>query len=139
MNNRYEETYTIDPEVTATISIHIVYAIFIAIVISSQATGMTSYCILAVEFLLNLYSSYRILRLPRKISPDDDSEKINLEKKEETVLLLAVDVMEFLVPPFDIVTFSMAYYSPNAEFIANIKNSDWTYKAVNDVSGFVGD
>jgi len=46
------------PKLTATISVNIVHAFFIALVISSQATAMTSYCILAVEFLLNLYSSY---------------------------------------------------------------------------------
>ena len=34
----------------------------------------------------------------------------------------------------------MAYYGPNADdVIGNIKNSDWTYKAVKDVSDFVGD
>jgi hypothetical protein len=135
----FRNTTPLIPTLTATISVNVVHAFFIAIVISSQATEMTSYCILAVEFLLNLYSSYKILRLHRKTSPINDTEKRILEKKEETVLLFAIEIMEFLVPLIYIVTFAMAYYGPNADIIGNIKNSDWTYKAVEDVSDFVGD
>ena len=58
----------------ATTVINIAHAYFIAMIISSLATEITSYSILAVDFMITLYSAYRIIRLQGKVSQVDLTE-----------------------------------------------------------------
>ena len=65
------------------------------------------------------------------------TENLTIQKKAETLRLFAIETVEFLVPVAYVTTFLMAYNSPNATIIGNIRNSDWGYKGVEDVGSFV--
>ena len=128
------------PKLAATIVVNNSHAFSIAMIFSST-TKTTCYCILAVDFVLNLIMSYKIIRLYRNISPIDRSENEGsiLEKTEETLQLFAIEAIEFLVPIVYSITFVIAYYGPNAELIGNIRNNDWNFQSVDDIASFLGD
>ena len=137
----YELTIGLVPKLTALIAVNIVHAFFVAMILGNSSTKVTSYAILAVEVILNLYSSYQIIKLHRKTVSKDllETEKIMTEKKEETLQLFAVETVEYLVPLVYTITFLMAFYGPNATILGNIRNSDWQYQEVEDVEHFIGE
>ena len=61
------------------------------------------------------------------------AKTINLEKKEETVLLYSVEFVEFLVPLVYTITFLMAYYGPNSEIMGGIGSDYWCSKKITDI------
>ena len=96
---------------------------------------MTSYCILGVEFVLNMYSCIKIIRTHQKIKPQQlKSEDLEQQKNEEVALLALTEIVEVLAPMCYILTFLIAYHGPNATILGNIKNSYWSYSAVDDVA-----
>jgi len=137
----YNSTIGLVPKLTATVAVNIVHAFFVAMMLANSSTEITSYAILAVEFILNLYASYQIIKLHRKTVSKDclETEAILIEKKEETVQLCAIETVEFLVPLVYTITFLIAYYGPNATIIGNIRNSYWQYSEVEDVGHFVAE
>jgi hypothetical protein len=92
-----------------------------------------------VDFILNLYSSYRIITLHRKIVSSDgkEAEKVTKEKTEAILRLFAIETVEILAPLTFAITFLIAYYGPNATILGNIRNSDFGNQEVKDVEGFV--
>ena len=48
--------------------------------------------------------------------------------------LVLAELCEGLTPLAYAISFSMAYYGPNAELLGNIKSDYWHYEAVQDVS-----
>ena len=134
-------TAGIVPKLTANIAVNIVHAFFVALIIASNATQTTSNCILAVDFLLNIYSTYRIFHLHRKTHPKDNvrsMEEMEYEsqKKEEALDLFAVESVEYLVPLIYTVTFLIAYYGPNANIIGNVRMTRWKFQGVEDVKSY---
>ena len=134
-------TNEIVPKLTATISVNIVHSFFVALIIASNASYTTSICILAVDFLLNIFSSIQIIRYHRKTLPKDamrslEATKYEKMKKEETLDLYAVESIEYLVPFIYTVTFLIAYYGPNADIIGNIRMTRWKFQGVDDVKSY---
>jgi hypothetical protein len=138
-STNYDLTIPLVPKLTATIVINIDHAFFVAIIIANSSTPGTSYAILAVDFILNLYNTYRIIKLHRKTISSDalETENLKVEKKEETLKLFAIETVEFLAPLAYATTFLLAYNGPNPNIIGNVRNSDWSYKGVEDVERFV--
>ena len=130
------------PKLTATISVNVVNSFFVSLIIASNATVTTSNCIIAVDFLLNIYSSVRIVQFHQKTTPKDaipslESTKYDLKKKEETLDLYAVESIEYLVPLIYTVTFLIAFYGPNADIIGNVGMTKWKFQGVEDVKSYI--
>ena len=118
----------------ACITINIYYSLFIAILMGSSATPTTSFCILLLDFVLNLVGCIKIIRISRKISQEDAISNGMQDKKNEEVTLLALtELTEILVPLSYITTFLIAFYGPNSYILGGIRNSYWTFIAVKDV------
>ena len=129
---------------TATITVFVINSFWIAIVVSSLASPATGYSMLAVDFALNVYDTWQIIKLNRKVLPKNGFEKVKqithfLKKKEETMGLVAVEMIEMLVPIAYIITFIIAFYGKNAELIGGVKFGGWQHKEVDDLISFSSD
>ena len=114
-------------EITISHAIGTRHALFISYTLGSIATPTSSFIILGTDFLINLYSSIKLLWVKKK-------NPLNIEKQIEIVQdLVIAEMIEFVVPIVYILTFITAYFGPNAEIIGNIGNSYWQYNAVIDV------
>ena len=110
------------------------HSLFLVIKIGSMATDVTTYLILGVEFLINLYSCYKIFKLHRtKVTVLSQIRQLDSKKKEEVQMLVVCEMMEILVPLVYLSTFLIAYYGPNANILGNIRNDYWQFTAVKDV------
>ena len=116
------------------VTINVQFSSFIAIALGSLATPLTSYCILGVDFILNLYSCISIIRTHRKIDPQHlNSKTLGLQKIDEVTLLALTEVVEVLVPISYILTFLIAFYGPNALILGDIQNSYWEFSAIENI------
>ena len=134
----FGSTVPLIPKLTATVVVNTAHAGFVAMIIGSVASDITSYSILAVDFMMNLFITYKIIKLHRKVSPTDDREKEArmVEKAEYILQLFAIETAEFLAPIIYSITFSMAFYGPNAEITGNIKGDHWTFQKIEDIESF---
>ena len=121
------------------IGLNTYHAIYVAVKLGHTATQMTSYSILAIDFILNIYSCYRIIRLHRSISPGSLLQSILTAKKKEDYLrrLILIEMLEVLVPITYVVTVLIAYYGPNADVLGNIRNDYWQYESIDNVGSVV--
>ena len=115
-----------------------VYKIVVVILIGSKANIVTGYCILAIQFLMNMYLCVKIIRLHRQ-SVEDINQAENLQKKKDEYLvkLMLNEIVESLTPIMFIIAFMFAYFGPNAKIIGNIQNGYWQFKAVNDIHAYL--
>ena len=114
------------------------YAMHMAIAIGTKATTFTAYCIIAVDFLLNLKTAFKILRLQRKVQPDHlENERKIINVKHELQELVLIEILEIIIPISYITTFLIAYYGPNAYILGNIRNSYWQYTPVENVKKLI--
>ena len=126
---------------TPTISVNISHSLWMAVIISSEASQLTAYLILGADFLLNLYSTFTILRLHRKVSSVDayEKEKLRIKKTEETFMCFGLETIEATAPIVFFLIFMLAYNGPNAEIIGGIKMDLWQHQPVQDVNAFAKD
>ena len=134
----YTTTVPLIPKLTATTLVNLGHAINVAGIISSMATEITSYSILTVDFMMNLFLLHNIIRLHRNITPTDasENERRMIEKTENIMILFAIETVEFLTPIIYSLTFAIAYYGPNAEMIGGIKGDFWKFKIIEDMTSF---
>ena len=118
-------------QVDARISIN--YSTFVAINLA-PATEITLFSVLTVEFILNLFLTWKICRLHRKIDPDDQGQDLLKKDIRNNIHSLVLnETIEVVVPLAYFITFFIAYYGPNATILGNVRNSYWDYKEVKDV------
>ena len=100
-----------------------------------RVTDITVYSILGIEFLLQLYSCYQIIKIGKKIQALDSNnyENEQTELKKALAGLVLGESLEVLVPFSYLIWFLSAYYGPNAFILGNIRNSYWGFREVNDV------
>ena len=108
------------------------HALFISLVIGSMATNETSYFLLGVDFLANLYLCLRIIYLNGKLT-----EKHKKEKMETIQTLVINETVESLMPIAYCIIIIIAYYGPSGQVIGNIKNSYWQYSAINNMENTI--
>lgn len=127
--------------VIATISTFVNNTFWIAIVVSSLASQVTGYSMLAVDFTWNVYDTWQVIKLNRKILPKDEMQKNEHihKRKEETMALVAVEMIEMLVPIAYVITFTIAFYGANAELIGGVKFGGWQHNEVEDLIRFSSD
>ena len=118
-------------EIVVTYTICTRHAIFLAVVLGSIATTNTCVMALAVDFVINLYLSLRIIWTKK-------FNEHNTEKQTELLQELTInEIVEFFAPLTYLLCFVMAYYSPNSNLIGNIGNGYWQYEMVTDVGHVV--
>ena len=120
------------------ITMNVYLSMFVAIVIGSIATPLTSYSILGVDFILNLLSCINIIRIQQRIDPEhSNSENLEERKRNEVTNLALTEIVEALVAMLYLLTFLIAYYGPNALILGGIKNSYWNFEAVEDLETLI--
>ena len=107
------------------------HAIFLAVVLGSSATTNTCIMILGVDFIINLYLTFRIIWLKK-------FNECNSEKQTALLQELTINEMvEFFAPLTYLLCFVLAYYSPNSHLIGNIGNAYWQYDKIKDFENAV--
>ena len=132
---------------TPNICISLTYGFWVAQVVSSAASTATGYLLLGVDFILNVYNTYKISKTYRKTNAIKDqdrwvstiSKKQCLNMKEEALTLAGSEIVEFLVPIIYCITLLMALFGSNADKIGGIGFSDWQYTRLEDLAGFLTD
>ena len=121
--------------------INLYHAFWVSIIITSRVSSTTEYLILAADFIINVYSTFKILRLQRKTSLADQAQRksIKLTKMKETYELFGIEMIEALTPIVFMTTFLIAYHGPNAEKIGGVKMNLWQHTPMEDLPGFSKD
>ena len=113
------------------ISVNATYSYFVALRISGAET-ITVCSIIAVDFILQLYMTYKIVRIHKKVeNVSFDCE--NVEKQNYITQLVLAELTEGITPIVYAIGFAMAYYGPNGSILGNVRNDYWGYKKVDDV------
>ena len=95
------------------------HSLFLTYIVGNVATNVTAVLILAMDFMINVYLTIRIIRIQKK-------NTMTSEKGIELIQELVVsEMVEFMIPIFYLIVFIAAYYGPNANLIGNIRNSYW--------------
>ena len=127
-----------EAKVLTDIEVNCNYSLFVAIILGTVATEVTSYCILFLEFILNLYSCYKIIKLGKKIdSSNSENDELQRNRNDTFEDLIMVEVLEVLVPLAYALSIILAYFGPNSRILGNIRNSYWTYQEIEDLSLFM--
>ena len=129
------------------ICISLTYGFWVAQVVSSAASTLTGYFLLGVDFILNVYNTYKITKTYRKINATKDqdrwvstiSKKQLLAMKEEALMLAGSEIVESLVPIIYCITLLMALFGSNADKIGGIGFSEWQYTKLENLTGFLTD
>ena len=116
----------------------ICYSFWLTQVITSSASQVTGYCLLAVDCAINFYNAFVIVKIQRKISPSDENEhkKRELKLKKETLMLTGIELVESLVPLAFLTTFMVVFYGNNSSIIGGVGFSEWQYSEVEDIAIF---
>jgi len=110
------------------------HALYVALMLVN-VTEVTMYSILGIQFVMQLYSCYEIIRLHRKVQTDSSAlEEINSAINDVVFDLVLVETIEALVPVVYAITFVSSYYGPNAGILGNFKNSYWQFQAKDGVT-----
>ena len=107
------------------------YCFFIAVRLPS-AEIITACFIIAIDFLLQLKMTYKIVQL-HNIVNDKNIENICIEKQRTVTKLTLAELTEGMAPIVYAVGFSMAYYGYNGTILGNVKNGYWAFKSVDDI------
>ena len=108
------------------------YALFVAIrLVGAEKT--TAYCLMIIDFLLQLKMTYQIVREHRKVNKTCNQNEMNRTNTNCLLKKLVItELVEGLVPLAYAIGFGMSYYGPNGDLIGNVKNGYWTFKAVDN-------
>ena len=109
-------------------SVSIKHSLFLAYVIGSRATAITSYIVLVEDFAINVYLCIRLI-WTRKMRTIDVRKQIELIQE-----LLINELVEFLIPLEYAICLMTAYYGPNNALIGDVGNSYWQYNAIEDIN-----
>ena len=102
------------------------FLLYVTISISGNTNDVTTFCILMVDVIGNLYHCYVIIRLHRKVGNDDGNQIRIQQEKESTIKMIALsEVLEILVPLSYTITFIVAYYGPNTMILDKIRHDYW--------------
>ena len=136
-----DKGFLIRANITASVSTNINNSFWMAIIISSLATDVTNYSLLAIDFILNVFGTWKIIKLSRMILTDDDVgyNEHQQRKKEDIMGLIAAETIEMVVPIAYVITFALAFYGENADIIGGVKFSGWQHEEVDDFLSFSTD
>lgn len=107
------------------------HSLFLAIVMGSTTSLLTSVVIIGIDFAINIFFYLQLVWLKRKYFYNDSRMQ---EAAMILLMLVIVETEEFMLPFTYFLCFLMAYYGPNGDKIGNVRNGYWQYTAVTDVS-----
>ena len=135
----YKKGWTkLDEDIPATFAMETqitdIFTLYVAVRLGS-AGQFTVLCILGVEFCLNLFACYRIIRLHQKIGNNSDEERKlwKAEKQSAIISLITAEVIEILIPFAYAMTYATAYYGPNAKIMTGVKSTYFDQMPVTDI------
>ena len=135
----YKKGWTkLDADVPATFAMETqitdIFTMYVAVRLGS-AGRFTAFCILGVEFCLNLFACFRIIRLHQKIGNNSDEERKlwKAEKQSAIISLITAEVIEILIPFAYAMTYATAYYGPNAKIMTGVKSTYFDQMPVTDI------
>ena len=113
---------------------NVTFNLFVTISVSTNSTFETTFCILLVGVLFNLYECFGIIKLHRKIETDDSLRLQKHKAMETKIRALAIsEILEILVPLSYTLTFMVAYHGPNATILTGIKNDYWNQTPADNI------
>ena len=115
-----------------TTHINLSYGVFIA-TCCIRARPATVVCLVAVDALMQLMMTYKIVKMHKNTTVDENGIS-NKQRQKALLKLVLAELCEGLVPLAYAVSFAMAYYGPNMELLGFGKNNLWPVKVVVDVS-----
>lgn len=92
-------------------------ALFLSVCMTALARFETTVILLAIDFLMNLHSCYRV---------------IQTGCGKTLLVMLLKESLQILLPLAYLVCFLVAFYGPNAHVLGNIKAEKWQYGKVDD-------
>ena len=108
------------------------HAIFLSTVLGSIATNTTSIIILAIDFIINIIITTKIVLYSKF------RKNVDAKTKVELLQDLAInEIVEVIVPLTYLLIFLSAYYGPNAKLIGNIQNDYWQYEKIENIDALV--
>ena len=113
------------------LSINSAYSFFIAVRLP-DAELITVCCIVAVDFLLQLKITYKIVQLHNFVT-DGTIRNGNMEKQRMVTKLALAELTEGIVPLVYAIGVSMANYGFNGSLLRDVKNDYWGAKPIDDV------
>ena len=119
--------------VLVNISVNATYASFVAVRLP-DAENATVFCVVAIEFVLHMITTYQIIKEHKKIGDENEQDE-NMKKNFDLANLILTELTEGFVPILHGISIAMAYYGSNANLLANIGSSYWG-EEINDI-GFV--
>lgn len=132
----YKEGWTkVDEDVPATFVMETciadVYALYVAVRLG-WAKQLTVMCILLVEFTINLFYCFRIIKLHNKIAnngnnQDEQNKILKAEKESAVISLITVETIEVLIPLGYSLAYATAFYGPNATLFVGVKSTYFGY------------
>ena len=122
------------------------HGVFLAVTLGGLATSESTYCILALDFLINLYNTLTII-MDGVLTKEKSKLRtfcnvtnglkywfhsyIYVEQEKITELVMT-ERNEFLIPLVYMIALLMAFYGPNAEILASIKLKIWHFQTTID-------
>ena len=125
-----------DTSVTISVmhNINTQHCIFLAVMLGSKATDLSSWIILGSDFIYNSYLALSLIRIKKSGVINDKND----QKMYHLLFSLTVnELVEVLVPLTFLICFLSAYYGPNAEKIGGVKSDQFHYQPVSDIHEFI--
>ena len=139
---------------SATQCAEIRHCVTMALIIGGAATELTAYLILALDFAINLFRCFMIIRKARSGADSSDGKYGNVILhnfdtgrvneintflvKDEIGCFVLTERVEIAVPVTTLIMMVMAYYGANAEIMGNVKLSIWHNTApITNINSFV--
>ena len=113
--------------IVVTYAIYARYTISVCSLIGLSTTDVTSWVLIGLDFLINIWTCLKIVFL-KKRNNEKIEEQINLIQD-----LAIFELVEFQAPLSLILIFMLAYFGPNGHLFGNILNSYWAYGAIDNV------
>ena len=104
------------------------HALYLALVIGSTATNLTSFVICGLDALLGVLLCFKIYRKSR------NSEISTVDLQKQIDALVTKEALEILLPFLYCIIFVISYFGPNAELFGNVKADIWQYEKVEDIT-----
>ena len=108
------------------------YSYWLAIILALEATQVTGYVLLGINFFINMTLCYRIINLENKHFNLDDKMRQCLKQDAMTELIIN-ETVELIVPIAFIASFSSAYYGPNRDRLGNVGCKIWQFNKVENI------
>ena len=101
--------------------------------ISSEEDQNITICCLAADFAMNSFLTLKIIREERRVADDQDEERSHKMMEQMITTLIINEAMELLIPLLFMVSYTIAFYGPNAKNLGNFGIDYWQYEPIEDI------